>query len=66
LLLVLLDAKDLLRFQFLFDNCSITPSFNAIGDIAAACIATFLETSSAPAGAADKATKVAILFPEWM
>jgi hypothetical protein len=52
-LVYLLDAKDLCDFDFFSITAASTPSsFNAIGDIAAACIATFLETSSAPAGAA--------------
>jgi hypothetical protein len=63
----LLDAKDLLRFQFFSIVAASTPdSSKAIGDIAAACIDTFLATSSAPSIFLDNATKVAILFPEWI
>jgi hypothetical protein len=56
-LVYLLDAKDLCDFDFFSITAASTPSsFNAIGDIAAAS-ATFLETSSAPAGAEIKLPK---------
>ena len=44
-------------------EASTPSSFKAIGFIAAACMATFLAASAAPSTAAERPTKVAILFP---
>jgi hypothetical protein len=55
LLLYLLDEVSLSDFDFFSIAAASTPSsFNAIGDIAAACIDTFLAASSAPSTTADE------------
>jgi hypothetical protein len=51
LLAYLLDEKIFCDFNFSIVAASTPASFKAIGDIAAACIDTFLATSSAPSTA---------------